>query len=124
MAKRTLTPRQGRRPGDANATSEPPPIMCSRCGGPIVRGQQVAPVFAAKLVQWSKHPVLSKPLVIRGLISMNETPGRVDMSLGDQLRQRAAMGGQREQAELAAFEKLLAECIAKALVAEIRKDRI
>jgi len=37
------------------------------------------------------------------------------MSVGDQLRQRAAMGGERERAELAAFEALLSKCIAEAL---------
>jgi len=79
-------------------------------------------VFAAKLVRWSEHPVLSKSPMIRGLISTNGTPGRVDMSLGAQLRQRAAMGGAREQAELAAFEKLLADWLAQALVAELKKE--
>ena len=47
---------------------------------------------------------------------------RVDMSVGDQLRQRAAMGGERERAELAAFEALLSKCIADALVAQVRKE--
>jgi len=102
--------------------SSMPPIICSRCGGPIVRGQNVAPLFSAKLVRWSEHPVLSKPLLIRGIISTDGSPGRVDMSLGAQLRQRAAMGGERERAELAAFEALLARCIANALVAELRKE--
>ena len=44
------------------------------------------------------------------------------MSFGDQLRQRAAMGGEKERAELAAFEALLSKCIADALVAEVRKE--
>ena len=44
------------------------------------------------------------------------------MPLGAQLRQRAAMGGERERAELAAFEELLARCLANALVAELRKE--
>jgi hypothetical protein len=44
------------------------------------------------------------------------------MSVGDQLRQRAAMGGERERAELATFEALLSKCIADALVAEVRKE--
>jgi len=44
------------------------------------------------------------------------------MSLDDQLRQRAAMGGERERAELAAFEALLSKCIADALVAQLRKE--
>lgn len=32
------------------------------------------------------------------------------------------MGGDRERAELAAFEALLAKCIADALVAQVRKE--
>jgi hypothetical protein len=44
------------------------------------------------------------------------------MSLGAQLRQRPAMGGERERAEFTAFETLLAKCIANALVAELRKE--
>jgi hypothetical protein len=32
------------------------------------------------------------------------------------------MGGERERAELAAFEALLSKCIADALVAEVRKE--
>lgn len=99
-----------------------PPIMCERCGGPVIRGQHVNPLFSAKLVKWFEHPVLSKPPVIRGIIATDGAPGRVDMSLGDQLRQRAAMGGERERAELAAFETLLSKCIADALVAQMRKE--
>jgi hypothetical protein len=53
-------------------------------------------------------PVLSKPLVLRGIIPSDGSPGRSDLSLGDQLRQRAAMGGERERAELAAFEAVMA----------------
>jgi hypothetical protein len=56
--------------------------------------------------------------VIRGIIPTDGSPARVDMSVGAQLRQRAAMGGDRERAELAAFEALLANCIADALVAD------
>lgn len=37
---------------------------------------------------------------------MHGSARRVDMSLGDQLRQQAAMGGARERAELASFEAL------------------
>jgi hypothetical protein len=44
------------------------------------------------------------------------------MSVGDQLRQRAAMGGEGVRAELAAFEALLSKCIADALVAKMRKE--
>lgn len=99
-----------------------PPIVCRRCGGPVIPGQHVAPLFSAKLVRWSEHPVLSKPLVIRGVISADGSPGRVDIPLGDQLRQRAAMGGERERSELAAFESLLSKCIADALVSHMRQE--
>lgn len=122
MAKVKPTADRGRRQDKRKVTIELPPIMCALCKGPIARGQHVAPVFSAKLVRWTEHPVLSKPPVIRGLISTGETLGRVDMSLGDQLRQRAAMGGEKERAELVAFEKLLAEWLAHALVAELRKE--
>lgn len=60
--------------------------------------------------------------MIRGIIPTNGSPGRVDMSVGDQLRQRAAMGGERERAELTAFEALLSKCIADALVNQLRKE--
>ena len=113
---------QGIRHKQTKPPSSLPPIVCSRCGGPIVRGQHIGPLFSAKLVRWSEHPVLSKSPVIRGIIRTDGSPGRVDMSVGDQLRQRAAMGGERERAELAAFEALLSKCIADALVAEVRKE--
>lgn len=44
------------------------------------------------------------------------------MPLGAQLRQRAAMGGEKERSELAAFEALLSKWLAEALVAELRKE--
>lgn len=66
--------------------------------------------------------MLSKPLLLRGVIPADGSPGRTDLSLGEQLRQRAAMGGERERAELAAFEKVMAEWIANALVAQIREE--
>ena len=65
---------------------------------------------------------MSKPVVLRGTVSTDGTPGRSDLSLGDQLRQRAAMGGEKERAELAAFESLMAKAIADALVAELREE--
>lgn len=122
MAKTNMTNKQGPRSKQTQAPSEPPSIICPRCERPIVSGQNVAPVFSAKLIRWSEHPVLSKPPTIRGSISTDGTPGRADMSLGDQLRQRAAMGGERERAELAAFEALLVSCLANALVADYLKD--
>lgn len=114
--------RKGGRRKRAEVPSGLPPIVCGRCGGPIVHGQHVGPLFSANLVRWSEHPVLSKPPVIRGIISTDGSPGRVDMSVGDRLRQRAAMGGEKERAELAAFEALLSKCIADALVAQMRKE--
>lgn len=120
------TPKMPARRGTRRRQAKPPislpPIVCTRCSGPIVAGQIVSPLFSVDLVRWSEHPVLSKPIVIRGIISADGSPSRADMSLGDQLRQRAAMGGEKERAELAAFEALLAECIANALVAELRKE--
>ena len=115
-------PRGGTRRSQPEAPRGLPPTVCSRCSGPIVRGQHVGPLFSAKLVRWSEHPVLSKPPVIRGVIPTDGSPSRVDMSVGDQLRQRAAMGGERERAELATFEALLSKCIADALVAKLRKE--
>lgn len=119
---KTSKSRRVRRKRADPPSSSMPAIVCSRCGGPIVQGQNVAARFSAKLVRWSEHPVLSKPIVIRGIISTDGSPGRVDMSFGAQLRQRAAMGGDRERAELAAFEELLVRCLASALVAELRKE--
>jgi hypothetical protein len=99
-----------------------PPIMCTRCGGALVRGQIIGPLFSAKLVTWTSHPVLSKPVMIRGVIPADGSPGRSDLSIGEQLKQRAAMGGDKERAELAAFEALLAKTIADALVAQLRQE--
>ena len=78
---------QGVRRKQTKPPSSLPSIVCSRCAGPIVRGQHVAPLFSAKLIRWSEHPVLSKPPVIRGIIPTDGSPARVDMSVGDQLRQ-------------------------------------
>ena len=119
--RRKILPRQGARRRQTKPPSSLPQIVCSRCAGPIVRGH-VTPLFSAKLVRWSEHPVLSKPPIIHGIIPTDGSPVRVDMSIGDQLRQRAAMGGERERAELAAFDALLSKCIANALVAEVRKE--
>ena len=94
----------------------------AHCGDPIIQGQQIWPLFSPKIVTWSAHPVLGKPVTIRGMISTDGSPGRTDLSIGEQLRQRAAMGGERERAELAAFEALMAKCIANALVAQWRKE--
>jgi hypothetical protein len=78
-------------------------------------------LFAAKLVRWSEHPVLAKPVILRGLIRSDGCPGPHDLRVSDQLRQRAAMGGAKERAGLAAFENLLASSIAEALVTELQQ---
>ena len=113
--------RKGARRRQPVAPRDLAPIVCPRCSGPILPGQHVAPLFSAKLARWSEHPVLSKPPVIRGIIPTDGSPARVDMSVGDQLRERAAMGGERERAEFAAFEPLLSNCIADARVPPLRR---
>ena len=97
-------------------------IVCARCGGPILAGQQVMPMFPAHPVHWREHPVLSKPPAVHGMISPHVSPGRADMSVGDQLRQRAAMGGDTERAALTAFEEMLSNCIADAIMVEMRNE--
>jgi hypothetical protein len=97
------------------STNSLPPIVCAHCGGPVVRGQNIGPLFSAKVFTWSAHPVLSKPVMLRGVVPTDGSTGRSDLSLGDQLRQRAAMGGERERAELAAFEALIAKWISAPL---------
>ena len=106
----------------ASTPSSLPAIVCPHCLGPLVRGQIIGPLFSAKIFTWSEHPVLSKPVMIRGVIPADGSPGRSDLSVGEQLRQRAAMGGERERAELAAFEALLARAVAEALVAQLREE--
>lgn len=98
-----------------------PHILCSRCHGPIIDGLRVQPLFSAELVRLRESPV-DKALTIRGIIPADVQHENAEMSLGDQLRQRAAMGGEKERAELAAFEELLSKCIADAVVAELHKQ--
>lgn len=105
-----------------SARTSPPPIVCAHCGSPIVAGQVIPPLLPAKALLWSVHPVLSKSLTLRGIVATDGSPGRSDLSLGEQLRQRAAMGGEKERAELAAFESLMAKWIADVLVAQLRKE--
>ena len=77
--------RTGARRKQPEAPRDLPPIVCSRCSGPIVPGQHVAPLFSAKLVRWSEHPVLSKPPMIRGIIPMDGSPGRHNWTLAELL---------------------------------------
>lgn len=60
--------------------------------------------------------------MLRGVVPTDGSPGRNDLSVGEQLRQRAAMGGERERAELAAFESVISKSIADALVAQLRAE--
>ena len=99
-----------------------PPILCPRCCGPILAGQMVPPLFAAKLTKWAEHPVLSKPIRIRGIVTKDGSPGRSDLSIGDQLRERAAMGGERERAQLEEYEKLLAQAVVEAAISLLKKE--
>ena len=66
--------------------------------------QHIGPLFAVKVAKWSEHPVLSKPVVLRGVVATHGSPAGSDLSIGDQLQQRAAMGGEKQRSELAAFE--------------------
>jgi hypothetical protein len=98
------------------------PIIRPRCGGPIVEGQTIGPLFSSKLVKWDTHPVLSKPPTIHGMIAVDGSGSRHDLTVHEQLIQRAAMGGPAERAALARFDELFAEMIANALVAQLRKE--
>jgi hypothetical protein len=55
-------------------------------------------------------------------MTVDGSSARADLSMGEQLRQRAAMGGEKERAELAEFEDLLAKAIAEALIADLQKE--
>jgi len=69
------------------------------------------------------HPVLSKPITLRGIIATTGE-SRTDLTLHEQLQQRAAMGGPPERRALAAFRTILTEALASVLVAEIRKGSL
>jgi len=106
----------------AESMTGPWQIVCERCGTPLVEGQRIEPVFPPRTLVWSEHPVLSKAPIIRGIIPTDGSPGRTDLSLGEQLRQRSAMGGERERAALEAFEVMWAKLIADVLVAQLRGE--
>jgi hypothetical protein len=89
---------------------------------PSFAGRTFGPLFSATLIKWTEHPVLSKPPMIRGWIPADGSLGRGDLSLGDQLRQRAAMGGEKERAELVAFEELIAKWLADVVIAQLEKE--
>jgi len=122
ISPRKRRPNRRRRSNETRLSDNPISIMCARCGGPVVQGQRIEPVVPAKDLIWSVHPVLSKPVVLRSLIPTDGSPGGTDLSLGEQLRQRAAMGREKERDELAAFETLLARTNAAALVAQLRTE--
>src|SRR4051794_36421319 len=102
MSNRTAQKSTSRRPARDQTESPTSPwrITCGRCDTPIMEGQRINPVFPTKALVWSEHPVLSKAPVIRGFLPTDGSPGQSDLSLHDQLRQRAAMGGEKERAEL------------------------
>lgn len=122
MPRSRKQPGQRRREKATKSPGDQFSIICPRCSTAIVQGQTIAPIIAPKDLIWTVHPVLSKPVVLRGSIPTDGSPGRSDLSLGEQLRQRAAMGGKKERDELAAFESLFARTLADALVAQLRKE--
>jgi hypothetical protein len=81
----------------------------------------VAPLFEAKLTQGAEHPVLSKPVTLRGAVS-KDGASRTDFSVHEQLQQRAAMGGPRERAQLEVFEALIVKTLTNAFVDHIRRE--
>lgn len=104
------------------STSSWPPLLCPRCGGPIVEGQNSGPLFSARLITWEEHPVLSKPPMICGFVSADGHGSRHDLTLHEQLIQRASIGGPRERAALAHFEEMFVETLVSAVVSELEKE--
>jgi hypothetical protein len=90
----------------------------------LARAESAKPAVAAS--NRNSRRVVVDPVhmtvLLVALVADSKSVTRLDMSVCDQLRQRAAMGGERERAQLAAFEALLSKCIADALVAEVRKE--
>ena len=99
-----------------------PPITCPRCGGVLVPGQNIGALF--KFTHYDvprPHPVLSNLITLRGTISTTTGESRTDLSVHEQLQQRAAMGGPQERQALVAFEEVFVNALASALVAQLRK---
>src|SRR5262249_21641178 len=90
--------------------------------GAIVEGQKIGPLFSPKLVKWDEHPVLSKLPTLRGIVSVDGRGSRHDLTLHEQLTQRASMGGDRERAALAHFEEVFTEALVGALVAQLKEE--
>jgi hypothetical protein len=76
-------------PANALVQTEPealeglPPITCPSCGGVLVPGQNIGPLF--KFTQYDvprPHPVLSNPITLRGIISTITGESRTDLSIG------------------------------------------
>ena len=63
-------------------TNSLPPFVCTRCGGSLVPGQNVGPLFSVKVCTWSAHPVLSKPVMLRGVVPTDGC-GEAVISLGE-----------------------------------------
>src|SRR4051812_12059367 len=86
------------------------PVICVQCGGELVMGQQSVPTLTMHVARGLDHPVLSKPITLKGVVSVDGT-SRHDLTVHDQLRQRAAMGGEAELAALKAFEAMWVEVL-------------
>ncbi len=67
----------------SESASSLPPIVCPRCRGRFFEGQHIQPLFFAKLVKRSEHPVVLKSVILRVTISKDGSPGRSDLSVGD-----------------------------------------
>lgn len=88
-----------------------PAVICPLCQTPIASGQRLQPVFQRVRLDGARpHPVLSQPLVVHSVSG----PGgvvRQDLSMHDQLVQRATMGGARERQQLDAFNQAFSTVI-------------
>jgi hypothetical protein len=62
----------------------------------LIEDRPLGPLFSARVVTWSTHPVLVKPLVLRGVVALDGSLECTDLSLNEQLRQRQGRRGFRE----------------------------
>ena len=67
------------------------------------------------------HPVLAKPLMLRGVVPLAGSLGCSDLRWASS-ETRAAMGGEKERAEPVVCEAPLGRSIADALVAQLREE--
>lgn len=110
------------------AAADRPPVRetatCPYCKGELVDGQNVPATFRmVRQEPGTPHPVLSTPIVLTGIVGLDgPIIQRPRFTLDDHLRQRAAMGGAREQAALEKFESIFTKWLASALVAAIQRE--